>query len=80
MPKTTHERRRNDRDHHQRQEPNPVTTNLTPRAISRRLDDGWDKIEGAQARGEDAEAWEEFWISLLHEYERMHDLIYPKAE
>jgi hypothetical protein len=33
------------------------------------LEDGYARIEQAQARGEDVTAWEEFWIDLLREYE-----------
>jgi hypothetical protein len=49
----------------------PETRKETPEAtvLARRLDDGWNRIEQAEARGEDTQTWETFWIKLLHEYE-----------
>lgn len=42
-------------------------------SLARRLDDGYDRIEQAIAEGADIAAWEEFWISLLREYEAVCD-------
>jgi len=39
------------------------------KSLESRLEDGYARIEQAQARGEDVTAWEEFWIDLLREYE-----------
>lgn len=47
--------------------------------LERRLNDGWDRIEQAQRRGEDTAAWESFWIDLLHQYEAAFDAL-PEAE
>ena len=38
-----------------------------------RLEDGFEKIARAAADGEDVSRWEEVWIQLLGEYERLHD-------
>lgn len=37
--------------------------------LEQRLNDGYERIEQALARGEDVTAWEAFWIDLLHQYE-----------
>jgi hypothetical protein len=42
-------------------------------ALVRRLDDGYVRIEQAIVTGEDVQAWEEFWISLLADYESLSD-------
>lgn len=41
--------------------------------LESRLADGYQRIESALSRGEDVQVWEEFWISLLHSYERLCD-------
>ncbi len=43
------------------------------RALERRLDDGFRRIEGALDEGADVGAWEEFWLRLLNEYESVCD-------
>jgi hypothetical protein len=45
----------------------------TVETLTRRLNDGYERIEQALARGEDVTAWEEFWIELLHQYEQLSD-------
>jgi hypothetical protein len=42
-------------------------------AIVRRLDDGYTRIDRAIANGEDVRTWEEFWVTLLAEYEALSD-------
>lgn len=42
-------------------------------AIVRRLDDGYSRIDRAIANGEDVRTWEEFWVTLLAEYETLSD-------
>lgn len=37
--------------------------------LERRLDDGYERIEQAIARGENVTHWEDFWLDLLHQYE-----------
>lgn len=37
--------------------------------LERRLDDGYERIEQAIARGESVSHWEDFWLDLLHQYE-----------
>ena len=44
-----------------------ATTRLV--SLEQRLNDGYERIEQALARGEDVTAWEAFWIDLLHQYE-----------
>ena len=41
--------------------------------LERRLDDGYRRIEEAKVQGRDVQAWEEFWIQLLREYEQICD-------
>ncbi len=36
-----------------------------------RLDIGAAKIEEARAQGKDVSSWEDYWISLLHQYEQV---------
>lgn len=37
--------------------------------LEQRLEDGDRKIEGAALNGQDVAAWEDFWMTLLAEYE-----------
>lgn len=41
--------------------------------LEERLHDGERRIEEARQVGADTEAWEEFWIELLHTYEAVND-------
>ncbi|HEU0164425.1 MAG TPA: hypothetical protein VFQ54_05220 [Thermomicrobiales bacterium] len=41
--------------------------------LEQRLDDGYARIELGIARGVNVEHWEEFWLELLHQYERLVD-------
>lgn len=43
------------------------------RTLEQRLDDGYRRIEHALRAGDDIEAWEDFWLRLLHEYESVCD-------
>ncbi len=43
------------------------------RRIELRLEDGYRKIEAAVERGEDVRRWEDVWIRLLHDYERIYE-------
>ena len=43
------------------------------RVLEHRLDDGYRRIEEARLSGLDVRAWEEFWVHLLREYERVCD-------
>jgi hypothetical protein len=38
-----------------------------------RLEVGYAKIDAGLAEGRDVAAWEDFWIALLAEYERVED-------
>jgi hypothetical protein len=38
-----------------------------------RLELGYERIERALAQGEEVETWEDFWVALLREYERVCD-------
>lgn len=44
-------------------------------ALEARLDDGYQRIEDAQAAGLDVLAWEAFWLDLLKQYEAAYDAI-----
>lgn len=41
--------------------------------LALRLDDGYRRISDSLADGGDIQAWEEFWIALLAEYEALLD-------
>ena len=43
------------------------------RVLEQRLDDGYRRIEEARLNQLDVRAWEDFWIELLREYERVCD-------
>lgn len=43
------------------------------RVLEQRLDDGYRRIEEARLNRLDVRAWEDFWIELLREYERVCD-------
>lgn len=56
--------------------PVPLPTAKAPfdhQTLERRLDDGYRRIEEALVRGVDVQAWEEFWLQLLSEYEDVCD-------
>ena len=68
---------------------NRASTQLNARAdpnsndlavLERRLSDGYARIEIAMANGEDITAWTDFWIDLLHRYERACDAIDPVGQ
>ena len=42
-------------------------------ALYRRLEGGYQKVERGLADGRDVTEWEDFWIALLREYERVCD-------
>lgn len=44
---------------------------ISPASLQRRLEEGWDLIEAAHARGEDVRLLEDHWIRLLHQYEQL---------
>ncbi len=37
--------------------------------LEQRLEDGYVRIDEAVRQGRDVTAWEDFWLSLLYEYE-----------
>jgi len=41
--------------------------------LSRRLEDGYLRIDSAANEGRDVADWESFWIGLLREYEQICD-------
>jgi DNA-binding transcriptional regulator GbsR (MarR family) len=41
--------------------------------LYRRLEDGYQRIERALDEGRDVHRWEEFWLTLLQEYELLSD-------
>jgi hypothetical protein len=47
--------------------------------IAKRLNDGYTRIEVARQNGEDVEAWQDFWIDLLHQYEESCDTAYEAS-
>ena len=50
-------------------------TNHSVETLVARLDDGYDRIDAAQAAGLDVAAWESFWIDLLRQYQAACDAI-----
>jgi len=42
-------------------------------SLEQRLEDGDLRIRNAELQGRDVEAWEEFWLTLLNEYETICD-------
>lgn len=42
-------------------------------SLYRRLELGYARIERGLAEGEEVTTWEDFWVSLLREYERVCD-------
>jgi hypothetical protein len=57
-----------------REAPAPIVDLAEHReALARRLDDGFVRIEQAIVAGEDVKTWEDFWLSLLAEYEAISD-------
>lgn len=55
----------------------PVTNDAD--TLFRRLEDGYQKIEDAQAAGRDTAFLDEFWLSLLREYEAVCDELQKAA-
>ena len=49
-------------------------------SLSQRLEQGYTKIERGLATGQNVTAWEDLWISLLREYERICDEIDRAAD
>ena len=45
------------------------------RELERRLTVGWRRIDEAIASGRDVSSWEEHWLQLLGEYERVCDAL-----
>lgn len=43
--------------------------------IEGRLEDGYRKINQATDSGQEAPRWEDRWLELLDEYERIYDLL-----
>lgn len=41
--------------------------------LYQRLEDGYSRIERGLAQGEEVTTWEDFWVALLREYERVND-------
>jgi hypothetical protein len=41
--------------------------------LYRRLEDGYQRIERALDQGRDTRRWEDFWLTLLQEYEQLSD-------
>jgi hypothetical protein len=41
--------------------------------LEQRLEDGFVRIGEAEVQGRDVAAWEEFWLTLLGEYESVCD-------
>jgi hypothetical protein len=41
--------------------------------LEQRLEDGYVRINEAEAQGRDVSNWEEVWLNLLHEYEAVCD-------
>ncbi len=50
-----------------------IDSSQTIEALEARLEDGYARIESAQASGIDVAAWEAFWLDLLRQYEAAWD-------
>lgn len=48
-------------------------------ALELRLEDGYRRIGDAELLGRDVRTWEEFWLSLLGEYEAVCDELLEAA-
>lgn len=50
-----------------------MTDDLSTRigAMEGRLHEGWEKISRAEEAGQNVSRWEEFWTTLLREYEQL---------
>lgn len=44
-----------------------------------RLEKGWKQIQESQVDGKDNEAWTDHFIDLLHQYERLCDVLIKAA-
>lgn len=42
-------------------------------SLEQRLEDGFVRIGEAEVRGRDVVSWEDFWVSLLRQYESVCD-------
>jgi len=42
-------------------------------SLYHRLEQGYERIERGLVEGNDVTTWEDFWVSLLREYERVCD-------
>lgn len=47
--------------------------------LEQRLEDGYRRIGAAELEGRDVRVWEDFWLSLLGEYEAVCDEILEAA-
>lgn len=66
-------------DEHQSPPAEPIDLDAQRSALAHRLDDGYLRIEQAIVSGEDVQAWEDFWITLLADYEALSDRLSPAA-
>jgi hypothetical protein len=48
-------------------------SNPVAESLALRLSIGYQRIDDARAAGLDTSALEEFWLTLLHQYEAAHD-------
>lgn len=46
--------------------------------LERRLHEGYDRIESTDKESEKFSVWEDFWLSLLAEYEEAYDQLWGK--
>lgn len=54
---------------------NKVDSTQAIETLAARLEDGYDRIDAAQATGLDVTAWEVFWVDLLRQYQAACDAI-----
>lgn len=47
--------------------------------LEKRLEDGWTMLFAEERAGKDVRRWEDFWLSLLSEYERVCDELMRSA-
>lgn len=48
--------------------------------LADRLEDGWQRIEAAERKGQETGKWTDFWLGLLKEYETLCEAVEEAAE
>ncbi|HET8524643.1 MAG TPA: hypothetical protein VFL82_15540 [Thermomicrobiales bacterium] len=51
----------------------PEQSRLRLKVLEGRLEDGYRRIDEAIEAGDEVESWEDFWLTLLRQYETLCD-------